>query len=500
MGLIQFMLKNDTIARMMNNMPEKLVEKLAFKKALQTFKVSASKVPAYKEFLRANNINPNEIKTPNDFQKLPIMDKENYVTPNSLHQLVLGKVENFFTFGSSSGSTGRPLFWPSLREYDQVLPAIISRYYIDQWAIDKIPTLFLICFPMGAWVGSLKSAAISLEIARDRKYPFTVIVPGANLNDTKRLIQEFSPYYQQIVILSFPLFFRNLIDDKDINWKTLNIKYFGSGEFISEEWREYVRAKLGEATSELNGIVSLYSAGELGGGLIGFETIFTNLLRKLGKEDKKLAKDLFGDTKIPIIVQYTPMSYYLELVNKKIVITTQGAVPFVRYCIKDNGRILKFSEVTKILQKHKYDYKEVLKGYRWDWKQISSLPLLMIYGRADDTVIFNGVNIYHPSLEPILYHKLADNIHDYKLGIEFDREQKEKLVVNFELKKNIEISNKAITELESKLGHLVVEQLQKTNLDFADEYNINSKDTHPKIVIYSFGSGPFSEKKLKKRI
>lgn len=187
MSFMRAALKNDAISRALGNLPNGVMENMAFRNALGAFSDAVRQVPAYRVLLDKNGIRPAQVRSITDFKELPVTDKENYIIPGSLHQLSGEEASDFYTFGTSSGSKGEPLFWPSLRGYDQLLPAIIARYYCAQWEIHKIPTLLLICFPLGAWVGSVKSAAISLEIARDRKYPFTVLAPGASMDDTRKI-------------------------------------------------------------------------------------------------------------------------------------------------------------------------------------------------------------------------------------------------------------------------------------------------------------------------
>lgn len=314
-----------------------------------------------------------------------------------------------------------------------------------------------------------------------------------------KILAQFGEHYRQVIILSFPLFFRNLIEGLDARHMSARIKYFGSGEFISEAWRDYVRQRVQGGPEELNDILTLYSAAELGGGLIGFETIFTNLVRSLAKKDKDLAAELFGQLELPVMVQYSPMGYFLEIEDDAILVTCRSGIPLIRYRIKDKGKLLSFHEVTKTLAGHGYQYRELLKELNLAPNRIQRLPLLMVYGRADDTVIFNGVNIYYPCLEPVLHQDgICDVINDYLTSVDFDERQKERLNVHFEAKHGTDVSNEKRSELEGRLAALVLDRLLKTNLDYADEFKLNPTDTTPKVTLHSHGSGPFLKKKLKR--
>jgi len=47
---------------------------------------------------------------------------------------------------------------------------------------------------------------------------------------------------------------------------------------------------------------------------------------------------------------------------------------------------------------------------------------------------------------------------------------------------------------------LVLEQLLKTNPDYADEYRLNPNDTAPNVAIHPYALGPFAKKRLKKKV
>src|SRR5258708_5990948 len=92
---------------------EVLLQKDGEKKALQLFHKAAEHVPAYKKFLKKHHINPHTISSYNEFQKVPFTDKKNYLDIYPFEELVWnGKISNNFVISSSSGTTGRPYYWP----------------------------------------------------------------------------------------------------------------------------------------------------------------------------------------------------------------------------------------------------------------------------------------------------------------------------------------------------------------------------------------------------
>ncbi|MFL0659533.1 hypothetical protein [Cylindrospermopsis raciborskii] len=81
--------------------------------ATNLFKTVASTVPAYQSFLATHKINGETIQTLADFQKLPVICKENYISVYSLPELCEdGMLGGCDMIAASSGSTGKPTFWP----------------------------------------------------------------------------------------------------------------------------------------------------------------------------------------------------------------------------------------------------------------------------------------------------------------------------------------------------------------------------------------------------
>lgn len=472
------------------------LEKTAFKKALEVFHFAAEEIPAYREFLSEKGINPQSIKTLKDFQKIPPVDKKNYIVPNSLNRLLSESISSIYTLGCSSGTTGKIQYWPSFRDQDKLLPLILKRFFKDTWQIHRIPTMLINGLPSGAWWGGTTGVWCMLDIAMKSKYPFTAVMADSSFEEIKNLIAEFASHYKQIIIYSLPLFFRRLIDDPAIPWRKLNIKYCGTGMPISEAWREFILKKLEKKEESLNDIVSIYGASDVGNSLIGFETVFASLVRFLAKQNKNLALELFGQEDFPSVFQYSPLNHYIETYEGKILLTVGNVMPLVRYSIEDRGKILAFDEVEKILKSCNYDYKAILSVLGWNWRRVQKFPLLMVYGRADDTVFFNGTNIYQRTLEPVLYNNPGLHfINDYTLAVKVDEKgAEEKLVASIELKNCMEIDEKDRRNFKNLCARLFLEQLIKCNVDFATEYEENPEACKLEVAIYSFGTGPFSRK------
>ena len=83
------------------------------RQALDVFHEASKRVPAYKDFLKKKGIAPQKITTFENLTKVPLTDKENYITQYSLEQLSWdGKLNRASVINSSSGTTGKSLYWP----------------------------------------------------------------------------------------------------------------------------------------------------------------------------------------------------------------------------------------------------------------------------------------------------------------------------------------------------------------------------------------------------
>jgi hypothetical protein len=82
-------------------------------RVVELFRGAARDVPAYREFLTSRGIDSADVKTYADFQTLPLTTNQNYMLAYPLPTLTRdGRLAECEMVAVSSGSTGRPLFWP----------------------------------------------------------------------------------------------------------------------------------------------------------------------------------------------------------------------------------------------------------------------------------------------------------------------------------------------------------------------------------------------------
>src|SRR4051812_43054179 len=81
--------------------------------ALALFHRVVASVPAYRRFLAEHGVDPATVRTFTDFEALPATSKQGYVLCYPLADLCHGGLlSGCDMIAVSSGSTGKPTFWP----------------------------------------------------------------------------------------------------------------------------------------------------------------------------------------------------------------------------------------------------------------------------------------------------------------------------------------------------------------------------------------------------
>jgi len=488
----------------MSTMKASFWEKQGVKKTLKRFQEVANRVPAYKKILQEHNINSADITTIEAYKKLPILDKKNYLKKYDIEELCLdGKLSDKYLIDRSSGYSGTSFFWPRLAEEDKDYPTYMKLAYEQFYQIHEKSTLMVITLALGTWVGGEKISWATREIALRGNNPFTVITPGLDLEEILAIVDYFKSKFDQIVLVGYPPFIKTVIDQgqkRGIDWKSLNIKIGLGGEGYSENWREYIRDKIGLPKNDLMGIAGGYGAADVGMS-VGREYPITVLIRKLANINHELAVELFGEGGIPSLCQYNPATYFIEGMNGELVFSVLTGTPLIRYNIHDRGGTIPFESALAKCKKHGYNVIEMLVEKGYTSKDIWRLPLFYVNGRTDGTVIIDGTNVYPDNIESAFYGPDGHKINSFKLEIRQDATYNESLWINLELKKGVKLlkSNEA-DSLCKTLQNSILQALLLSNHDYCDAYKRNAVVCKPCVEIHEFGEGPFRDDKNKIKI
>ncbi len=357
---------------------------------LEFFQRTAATVPAYQDWLHTQDIDPTTIQTWEDFQQIPVTTKDNYLRQYSLAQLCCqGQLEQCDMIAVSSGSTGQPSFWARSLTDELQIATRFEQIFRDGFQSDRRRTLAVICFALGTWVGGMYTANCCRHLA-SKGYPITVITPGNNPTEIFRVIQALAPQFEQVVLLGYPPFLKDVIDRglaQGIDWSAYSVKLVMAGEVFSEEWRSLVSQRLG-STSICHDSASLYGTADAG--VLGNETPLSIAIRRWLAEHPDAARSLFGESRLPTLVQYDPLSRYFEVQDGTLLFSGDNGMPLIRYHIADQGGVIPYATMQKFLADWGFDPIQILGEERG----IHALPFVYVFGRSHFTVSYFGANIY----------------------------------------------------------------------------------------------------------
>lgn len=347
-------------------------------------------VPAYQDFLATQDIDPATIQTLADFQQLPLTTKENYLKPYPLAQLCRhGDLATCDFIAVSSGSTGQPSFWARSIADEFQIATRFEQIFHDSFQADRRHTLAVVCFALGTWVGGMYTASCCRHVA-SKGYPITVITPGNHKTEILRVVQALGSQFEQVVLLGYPPFLKDVIDSgiaQGVDWSLYQIKLVMAGEVFSEEWRSLVGVRTG-STQPCYDSASLYGTADAG--VLGNETPLSICIRRWFAEHPEAARDLFGESRLPTLVQYDPYSRCFEAQDGTLLFSGDNGIPLIRYHIADTGGILPYDRLLQFLANRGFDPVQTLGNQRG----VRPLPFVYVFGRSHFTISYYGANIY----------------------------------------------------------------------------------------------------------
>ncbi|KJH70546.1 phenylacetate--CoA ligase family protein [Aliterella atlantica] len=429
---------------------------------LALFHDVAANVPAYKRFLAENNINPNSIQTYADFQKLPLITKDNYLRHNTLPELCRdGELTKCDAIAVSSGSTGKPTFWARFITDELQIATRFEQIFHDSFYADTKSTLAVVCFTLGTWVGGMYTTNCCRYLA-SKGYPLTIVTPGNNQAEIFRVIAEIGSFYEQVVLLGYPPFLKDVIDSgirQGVEWQKYQIKLVMAGEVFSEEWRSLVGERVG-AKNPCYDSASLYGTADAA--VLGNETPLSICIRRFLADNADAAVELFGESRLPTLLQYDPYSRFFETIDGTLLFSGNNGIPLVRYHIADTGGIIAYQAMLEFLAKWGFNPLEILQGKRG----VRSLPFVYVFGRSNFTVSYFGANIYPENVTVGLEQGAIKDwvTGKFVLQVREDADKNRYLAIAVELAPTVEASQQKVDAIASSIQS----QLLRLNSEFAN--------------------------------
>jgi phenylacetate-CoA ligase len=186
------------------------------------------------------------------------------------------------------------------------------------------------------------------------------------------------------VLLGYPPFVKDVVDTgigQGVDWSPYNVKMVFAGEVFSEQWRDLVAQRAGIA-DPVRHTASLYGTADAG--VLGNETPLSVSIRRFLAGRPELSRELFGDARLPTLVQYDPASRFFEQLDGTLLFSGDNGIPLIRYHIADEGGIVTYREMLEFCDRN---------GFRPE-SETPRLPFVYVFGRSLFTVSLFGANIY----------------------------------------------------------------------------------------------------------
>ncbi|MGH3999122.1 MAG: phenylacetate--CoA ligase family protein [Pseudonocardiaceae bacterium] len=446
-------------------------------RALTLFESVVATVPAYRTFLAEHDVEPATIRTTADFRTLPLLTKDNYLRRYPLTQLCRGgELVGCDMVAVSSGSTGEPTFWPRSVADEFAVATRFEQVFHDSFGADRQATLAVVCFALGTWVGGMYTASCCRHLAT-KGYPITVITPGSNVEEILRVITALGPQFEQVVLLGYPPFLKGVVDTGralGVPWPDYHVKLVLAGEVFSEEWRTLVGERLG-GPEPCFGSASLYGTADAG--VLGTETPLSICIRRYLAAHPAIARELFGEPRLPTLVQYDPRSRLLETHDGTLLVTGDNGIPLIRYHIADTGGLTSFDAMLAFVAGHGFDPVAALDGRRG----IRELPFVHVFGRSQFTVSYFGANIYPENITVGLEQSPVAGWVTGKFVMESreDADRDRYLAIAVELALGVT----GTEQMRREIAQSIASQLRRLNSEFAHytppEHQLPQVSLHP---------------------
>lgn len=447
------------------------------------------RVPAYARFLADAGRDTGTLFPFGILRHLPETDKPSYVDRFDLAERCLDGRFPYpgTTIDESSGSTGTPYNWIRGRREREFAHRNIG--FFARYAFGTEPLITINALSMGAWAAGFNT---SLGMTRHG----IVKSIGPDVDKILSTLRYLGPRYR-FVIAGYPPFMKHLLDEGDrvgFPWDAYRMEALVGGEGMSEELRDLL---LGRFRSVYSG----YGATDIEIGMAGKSPVSV-AVRRLARERPDVRAALFGgDSRLPMVFQYNPLVHYLEVNAENEVLCTVSRLdllaPRIRYNVHDEGGIMDYGAVRRILRGFGYDLDTLgsvpdVAGPRGPlpWVQPIPLPFLWIHGRRDATISVMGANIYPEDIETVLYRdpELAKRVHSFLLAVGADAGGTPRPSIALELADLGGVDDAWRRGVADRLR----DGLFALNTDYRSSVGEFPAAMQPIVGTYALGEGPFA--------
>ena len=304
------------------------------------------------------------------------------------------------------------------------------------------------------------------------------------------MVPELAAGFAQTVLLGYPPFLKDVIDtgiSRGVPWESMRLKLVLAGEVFSEDWRDLMAKRAG-MNSPVHDSAALYGTADAG--VLGNETPLSITIRRFLARTPQAARALFGQSRLPTLVQYDPLSRFFETRDGTLLFSADTGVPLIRYHIADEGGTLTYPQLLAFCADHGFDPLAEL-GER----DAPPLPFVYLFGRSLFTVSFFGANIYPENIAAGLEQPGVSDWVTGKFVLEVteDADRDRQLAVTVELAPG----ETGSTDRERRAAASIQTQLRQLNSEFAHYVPENYQT--PRITLLPAGDPSYFPRGVKHR-
>lgn len=441
----------------------------------------AETVPAYGRLLRERGIDSERLVDAEGFRWLPVIDKASYVARASLRDLCPGgTLSGRDMLAVSSGSSGEPTFWPRGPEHEVASAMRFEQVFRDAFCAHEQTTLAMVCFPLGTWVGGMFTARCCRLLAM-KGYPITVVTPGNNKAEIHRIWSQLVPSFEQVVLLGYPPFIKDVIDDgreAGIDWGATRLRMVFAGEVFSEEMRTLLTERAGLRQPCID-TASLYGTADAG--VLANETPISIVMRRQLAARPEIAREIFGNERLPTLGQYDPRQRFFEEQDGSLVFSGESGIPLLRYAIGDDGGVVPYGVMLGHLRDAGFDPVRELAATGAPAPR--ELPFVYVFGRGLFAVSFYGANVYPENVAAALEDGKVRSWVTGKFVMQVVRDEDESnhLAIAVELARSVAPSD----ALVGTLAEVLRETMCAKNSEFASY--VAAERRTPRVSVWPTG-------------
>lgn len=463
---------------------------------LELFRDASKHVPAYQRLLQRIELDPRTIRTVADIaEHVPATSKHSYINAYPRTELLWDTdTKRIATFTATSGSTGKPTYFMRSPTIDYQA-SVLHEEFFRQSCDTRKPTLVIVCFGMGIWIGGLITYNAFQKIA-SRGYPISIITPGVNIAESLRALRELAPMYEQVIMCGYPPFVKDILDAaqaEGTDLKSLKLRFVFAAEAFTDTFRMHIAKRT--AAHPYQHITNIYGTAELGA--MAWETPLAGMLRHLASKNKKIFTALFGTTmRIPTLAQYVPDFCAFTEKNGELFVHADSAMPLVQYALGDKGGVFTSAELQSRLKHIGVDLRAEAKKH--GITHITELPFVYVYERTDFVVSLYGLNVFPQPVREVLLTDGFARICTGKCTLEtvFDAAHNQQLVVHIELAPRIK---KIPPRFERALCNRIAEQLRNKNAEYRELSAHIGERALPRLVFWPNGSEQYFARGIKQK-